>query len=117
MVSTPTGGEAARNGAPTSTHRPMKGPSTMPASTKLASAHLLGAAALVAAHMTLIPAIALAGNDDPHRETMQERQACTPDVLRLCRALVPNRKAITDCLVANVERLSPACHEVMAHRP
>lgn len=86
----------------------------MPALTKLSSARLVGAAALVAAHVILIPAAALAGDDVPHHETMRERQACTPDVLRLCRSQVPNREAITDCLVANVEHLSPACHEVMA---
>jgi hypothetical protein len=75
----------------------------------------IGTAALVAAHVTLTPAAALAGDDVPHRETMQERQACTPDVLRLCRSLIPNREAITGCLVANVEHLSPACQEVVAH--
>lgn len=88
----------------------------MPALTKLSSARLVGAAALVAAHVILIPAVALAGDDVSHRETMQERQACMSDVLRLCRSQVPNREAITDCLVANVEHLSPACHEIMAER-
>jgi hypothetical protein len=85
--------------------------------TKNLPARFVGAAALVAAHVSLVPAPAMAVEDVPQHETMQERRACTPDVLRLCRSLVPNRKAITDCLVANAERLSPACQQVMAqHR-
>lgn len=88
----------------------------MPALTKLAPAEFVGVVVMVTAHMTLISTVALAGNDVPPSETMLQRQACTPDVLRLCHSLIPDRKAITDCLVANVERLSPACHEVMAQR-
>lgn len=88
----------------------------MPISSRLAAMRLVGATALVASLATSVPSAAQSGGDGPHRETMQERQACTPDVLRLCRSLIPNRKAITDCLFANAERLSPACHEVMAHR-
>jgi hypothetical protein len=76
----------------------------------------LKVATLLAVGASLMPAAASAGEAAQHHETLQERQACTPDVLRLCRSLVPNRQAITDCLVANSERLSPACHEVMAQR-
>ena len=76
----------------------------------------LKVAALLAVGAALIPAAASAVEVAQHHETMQERQACTPDVLRLCRSLVPDRQAITDCLIANSERLSPACHKVMAQR-
>lgn len=88
----------------------------MPDLLKPRSQRILRAAALLVVGVALIPAAASAVEDASHRETMQERQACTPDVLRLCRSLVPNRQAITDCLIANAEHLSPACHEVMARR-
>lgn len=88
----------------------------MPRLPKPKSQPILKVAVLLAAGTTLMPAAANAGETARHHETMQERQACTPDVLRLCRSLVPDRKAITNCLAANSERLSPACQEVMAQR-
>ncbi|WP_267426220.1 hypothetical protein [Methylobacterium sp. GC_Met_2] len=88
----------------------------MPSLPKSKSQPFLKVAALLAVGATLIPPAASAGEVAQHHETMQERQVCTPDVLRLCRSLVPDRQAITDCLNANSERLSPACHEVMAQR-
>lgn len=88
----------------------------MPRLPKPKSQPILKVAALLAAGAALMPAAASAGEAAQHHETMQERQACTPDVLRLCRSLVPDRQAITNCLAANSERLSPACHEVMAQR-
>jgi hypothetical protein len=48
--------------------------------------------------------------------TLEERQACTPDVLHLCKVFIPNRTAITGCLIDNIERLSPACRNVMVSR-
>lgn len=59
---------------------------------------------------------ASAGDDSPHADTAAERRACTPDVLRLCRTLIPDRRAITDCLLTNSSRLSPDCRAVMASR-
>ncbi|MGE7155280.1 hypothetical protein ACQKJ1_16220 [Methylorubrum rhodesianum] len=88
----------------------------MPRLPKPKSQPILKVAALLAVGITLMPAAASAGEATQRHETLQERQACTPDVLRLCRSLVPDRQAITDCLAANSERLSPACHEVMAQR-
>lgn len=88
----------------------------MPSLRKPTLGDALKTVALVVFGTTFIPADASAVDDASHRETMQEREACTPDVLRLCRSLVPDRHAITNCLIANTERLSPACHEVMARR-
>jgi hypothetical protein len=48
--------------------------------------------------------------------TPAERDACKPDVFRLCRAFIPDPKAITGCLEANRAKLSPACHAVFAPR-
>jgi hypothetical protein len=53
---------------------------------------------------------------DTGSETIQDRRACTPDVMHLCRAFIPNRTAITNCLVENIGRLSPACQTVIASR-
>lgn len=42
-------------------------------------------------------------------------QACTPDVMRLCRQFVPDHGRIATCLLRNSRHLSPACHMVMSH--
>jgi hypothetical protein len=44
--------------------------------------------------------------------TPEERDACTPDVYRLCNAEIPDEKRIVECLKKNRKLLSPACHKV-----
>ena len=44
--------------------------------------------------------------------TEQQRQACTPDVFRLCGAYIPDADRITACLRASGPQLSRPCHEV-----
>ena len=44
----------------------------------------------------------------------EDEAACTPDVFRLCSELIPNRTAITACLVKRKRQLSPACHKVFS---
>ena len=46
--------------------------------------------------------------------TMSERQACEPDVFRLCSNFIPNVGEIVACLRGNEARLSEACRQVMA---
>jgi hypothetical protein len=41
--------------------------------------------------------------------TEEERRACTPDAMRLCREYIPNIDRIVACMVARREELSPAC--------
>jgi hypothetical protein len=41
--------------------------------------------------------------------TLAQRTACTPDVLRLCSAYIPNPDAITTCLRERNADLSDAC--------
>jgi hypothetical protein len=41
--------------------------------------------------------------------TPEQRQACTPDVLRLCSAFIPNADEITVCLGERNALLSDAC--------
>jgi len=41
--------------------------------------------------------------------TLEQRLACTPDVLRLCSAFIPNADEITICLGEKKAELSDAC--------
>ncbi|MEA2758753.1 MAG: hypothetical protein QOH65_1366 [Methylobacteriaceae bacterium] len=43
-----------------------------------------------------------------------ERQACEPDVYRLCNDYVPDVDRIVACLNVNKRSLAPACRAVMA---
>jgi len=47
------------------------------------------------------------------QETEVQRRACQPDVFRLCAKWIPDRDAITNCLVRNMGQLSPICRAVM----
>jgi hypothetical protein len=49
--------------------------------------------------------------------TEQERQACTPDVFRLCGAYIPDADRITACLRASGSRLSRPCYDVFFPAP
>ena len=44
--------------------------------------------------------------------TEQQREACTPDVFRLCGRYIPDEGRITSCLRNSGPRLSPACYAV-----
>ena len=44
--------------------------------------------------------------------TEQQREACTPDVFRLCGRYIPDTGRITRCLRNSGPRLSPACYAV-----
>jgi len=60
----------------------------------------------------------LAQNIDPDRVPStvdaQQRQACTPDVMRLCNNYVPDIPQIVACLKRERQNLSPACAVVFA---
>jgi hypothetical protein len=45
--------------------------------------------------------------------TMQQQDACRPDVFRLCGEYIPNVGQIVACLRGNEPRLSEPCHQVM----
>src|ERR1700722_18597923 len=49
--------------------------------------------------------------------TDQQRQACTPDVFRLCGAYIPDVDRITACLRNNGPRLSRPCYDVFFPAP
>ena len=50
------------------------------------------------------------------QETYAQRQACKPDVFRLCSAFIPRREQITMCLERNFPRLSEPCRAVFEGR-
>ena len=45
--------------------------------------------------------------------TADERQACEPDVNRLCSEFIPDRDKIIVCLNQKVRQLNPACRNVI----
>ena len=45
--------------------------------------------------------------------TSDERQACEPDVNRLCSEFIPDRNKIIVCLNQKVRQLNPACRSVI----
>jgi len=45
--------------------------------------------------------------------TADERQACEPDVNRLCSQFIPDRDKIILCLNQKVRELNPSCRSVM----
>ena len=47
-------------------------------------------------------------------ESEQDREACTPDVHKLCGQFIPDRDAIIGCLKQKKKQLSPACRTVMS---
>jgi hypothetical protein len=47
-------------------------------------------------------------------ETEADREACTPEVHRLCGQYIPDREAIVQCLKHNMKNLVPACRKVMS---
>jgi hypothetical protein len=81
----------------------------------MAKTRRFAAAAALVATISLLSAVsaerpAQAGEQG----TSQERQACTPDVVRFCKAFIPNTERIIVCLQQNISSLSPACRGVIS---
>jgi hypothetical protein len=47
-------------------------------------------------------------------ETAEEQQACTNDAFQFCQNFIPDRNRVFTCLADNRNKLSVACHTVMA---
>jgi hypothetical protein len=47
-------------------------------------------------------------------ETLEERQACTPDAQSLCFEEIPDRERVYECLVRKVSQLSPLCKKIIS---
>ena len=46
-----------------------------------------------------------------------DADACTPDAMKLCSKVIPDKAKITSCLQQNRSQLSPACSAVMSAKP
>jgi hypothetical protein len=72
----------------------------------------------LAAGLFFVAGAAQAQNYDPDRVASQgdqkAREACTPDVMRLCNDYVPDIPQIVACLKRERANLSPACGEIFA---
>ncbi len=66
------------------------------------------AAALFVGAMVALPLSAA------RAESQEDREACTPEVHRLCGQYIPDREAIVQCLKHNMRNLVPACRKVMS---
>jgi hypothetical protein len=65
---------------------------------------------------TAVLAFAILGSATTLRasaETLEERQACTPDAQSLCADEIPDRERVYGCLVRKVNQLSPACKKII----
>ncbi|MFT4115359.1 hypothetical protein [Bradyrhizobium sp.] len=63
--------------------------------------------------LTIALAVAAIGTSAFAQGTMQQQNACRPDVFRLCGSRIPNVEAIVACLRDNAASLSEPCHEVI----
>jgi hypothetical protein len=71
-----------------------------------------GAAVFVAAMLLSVLAGMFSSANAQYRGTQEMQQACTPDVMRLCSADIPDVERITACMKRNRLNLSPACKPV-----
>ena len=62
-----------------------------------------------AAFFLVIPATSFAQQD---QGTPEQREACTPDAMRLCGAYLLDPRSVEACLRASGPQLSPACYDV-----
>jgi hypothetical protein len=78
----------------------------------------LVSALCLAAGLSIYAASALAQNYDPDRVSSagdaEAREACTPDVMRLCNDYIPDIPQIVACLKHERPNLSPACGAIFA---
>jgi hypothetical protein len=73
--------------------------------------HQLHVLAMLGCLVSALPVAALAQDQG----TEAERQACEPDVNRLCSQFIPDRDKIIVCLNQKVRELSPACRTVILY--
>ena len=78
---------------------------------KFAGTFVRSAAAAVGIFLLIVAAPFSSANAQ-YRGTPEMQQACTPDVMRLCNADVPDVDKIVACMKRNRANLSPACGTV-----
>lgn len=72
---------------------------------------------IAAAGCLLALAVMTASSPALAQGTEEERRACTPDVMRLCREFIPSVSGITQCLIDKRSELNPDCRLVMTPKP
>jgi hypothetical protein len=72
--------------------------------------HLAGAVTLLALLFCRLDAASAQGSD-------AERQACTPDAMRLCSDVIPDVTRVTACMKAKYSQLSEPCRVAMRGTP
>jgi Cysteine rich repeat len=68
---------------------------------------------VLAGALSLGAAVAQA-QEKNYRGSKEDREACTPDVHRLCGYAIPDENRIVACLKRNRRNLSPACRRVFS---
>lgn len=68
---------------------------------------------MLAAAVLAFSASAILVGEARAQGTKSEREACTPDVFRLCASEIPSVDRIVSCLNRKKPQLSPACRTVM----
>jgi hypothetical protein len=71
----------------------------------------------IAGYLAAFGIVLCAGTSARAQGTQQERDACTPDVFRLCGAYIPDADRITACLRNSGSRLSQPCYDVFFPAP
>jgi hypothetical protein len=61
---------------------------------------------------TFFLVIPIASFAQENQGTPEQREACTPDAMRLCGAYLLDPRSVEGCLRASGPRLSPACYDV-----
>ncbi len=70
------------------------------------------AAAMPRMALAAFALLCMTGSLHAEAETVAQRRSYEPDVFRLCSHFIPDRSAITDCLVRNKPHLSKDCRAV-----
>jgi hypothetical protein len=83
---------------------------------QLATKRMLAISIGLRTAMTVALLVASYGVLHAEQESYAQRQACKPDVFRLCSAFIPRRGPITECLERNFNRLSEPCRAVFEGR-
>lgn len=66
--------------------------------------------------IVLIFNVASAAEAEARQGTLEKREACTPDVFRLCSSYIPSVDRIVVCLKENLQSLSEPCRVIMSDR-
>jgi hypothetical protein len=61
---------------------------------------------------TFFLTIPIASFAQENQGTPEQREACTPDAMRLCGAYLLDPRSVEACLRASGPRLTPACYDV-----